>query len=35
MRAAAQIYPATLVVESDLLVPGDRIDQLDLEQLAP
>ena len=34
MRAAAEIEPVALLVDFELLVFGDRIDQLDLEQFA-
>ena len=34
VRAAAEIEPVALLVDLDLLVLGDGVDQLDLEQLA-
>ena len=34
VRAAAEIEPVALLVDFDLLVCGDGVDQLDLEQLA-
>src|SRR5207248_6289663 len=34
MRAAAEIEPIALLVDSDLLIGRDGVDQLDLEQLS-
>ena len=34
MRAAAEVGPLALRIELDLLIGGDRVDQLDLEGLA-
>ena len=34
MRAAAEVEPFALLVDLEILVVGDRVDQLDLEVLA-